>query len=412
VGSANVPSRTSATLILLLGRFSGLALLSLTFVLAARELGPAAFGPIAAVAGATNLLLAFADAGLNSVSIRALARTPDDVSEFGRTLPVKLGISIFLTLSWTVVCLTASSFNSSAIVFLPFALFISGRLVLETLLVPIAARNRMGALSLYGLVERALALVVTAILLMVGLKGLALTIGLTAGNMLTLALVVFREGSPVPLRAPKRGDFLSMIRASRSFWAVSLVSQAMGLDATIVTLLAGGEAGGIYGAASRIIGPIGVAASAYAFVIFTSVSSIASSNSVGQHAVVISRSLRRLALAGFVLSIFCILLAPLVVSIALGDAYGGSVSILRVVVLAAALNMINAPMAAALQALGQEAQVARSIAIGVGVGLCGVALGATWGPLEAAGGVVLAQVLIVIGLVRSWRFNIATLHAC
>lgn len=408
---ANIPSRTSATLRLLLGRFAGLALLALTFVLAARELGPAAFGPIAAVAGATNLLLSFADAGLNSVSIRALARTPNDASEFARTLPVKIGISLGLTLSWTVVCLSLSTVNSDVLVFLPFALFIGGRLILETLLVPVAAQSKMGTLSFYSLTERTLALLFAYALFEFGLKGLALTIGLTAGNIITLALVVFREGSPVPLRLPKRGDFSSMIRASKDFWAVSLVSQAMGLDATIVTLMDGGDAGGIYGAASRIVGPIGVAASAYAFVIFTSVSSLAHTKSTSQHTLTIGRSLRRLALAGFMLSIVCILLAPFVVSVSLGNAYEGSVPIVRVVVLAAALNMINAPMAAALQALGHEARVAKSVAVGVGVGICGVALGATWGPVEAASGVVLAQVLILIGLVCSWRSDTAMLHA-
>lgn len=389
-------------MILIIGRTAGLGMLGVTYLLAARRLGPEDFGPLAAAAGVGTLALSFADAGLNSVSLRYLAANPDDNSEYRHTLDFKVFIALLLSTVWLASTFLIALAFGSALLFAPLAFMVGARILLETLLVPAAANGRMRTVAGYGLLDRFITLSLTALLLTLNIGGWALTIGLASGPVGSLALLFKRVSTIGHRPRPRMRGLRDALGTSKHFWIVAVASQLMALDTTIVALIAGRRAAGIYGAPARLLGPLGVAASAYAYALFASMSAGVATSPVEAWSSM-SQVIRRLAVVTLTVATIGLIAAPEAVQLLLGRTYVGAVGVFRIILLTAAIGAINAPVASGLQALGREGPVAAVVVTAGACGLTLVAGGSIVSVTVAATGVLLAQVLVFVGLLVVWR---------
>ncbi len=378
---------------LALGLLSAQVCTALTYWLVARSLRPAQLGSLLAAVGLARLVAAVADFGMNSSTVRSLARDPTDTRSFSAALASKVLLALVLGSGWVLLSVAGALARAWPATFVVAGPFISFEVIANTLEVPLRAARRMATVSLLMIADAVLALLITAAALRGGCGAeLALLAGLSGASALVVAgswLLVeprFRTTSCAGL-----ADLWRTWRESLDFGMVALTTQIQRADVAVVAAVAGPGAAGLFAVPARLAGPLSLVPHACSTALYPRV---AGSRHRGEaHGEVVRGVLLLLCLMGCALAGLFLFARP-VVSSALGPQYLPSVRVLRVYLVGALLAAVNQPMAVFLQAEGQERFVSRVVTPACAAGLAGIALGAAaQGAFGAAFGFVLLHVI-------------------
>jgi lipopolysaccharide exporter len=365
------------------------ALSAVAVAISARHLDPAQFGLIAASVGLALFAGTLADFGVNAQIVRALAQgAHPDV--YRQTLLQKVLVGLLLLVVAQLIAFSTTHEPSLRTAYVFSGLYLSLYFVASALAVPLRARQRFFAVALLQVVEKAVALSMTAALVTIGFEAEALTAGLAAGSFAScfgaLAMLEpgFRRLAPSSL-----GDIHRLWSNSASFGVAAVASQLQRLDVAVVATIAGPTASGIYALPARLTSVLGALPTAYSMTIYPRLS---------------TESARTVLPAGVVLFVATsavlgtiFVFASTLLEVVVGRGYGDAVPIVRVFVVATAFATLNQPLSMALQARGHEKYVAQVVAAAAIVGLGGVALGASVAQaLGAAFGFLSMQLLAVV----------------
>jgi O-antigen/teichoic acid export membrane protein len=379
--------------ILTAGAYFAQAATVVIYVVAARNLGPERFGPVLAAIGLVIVVVSFADFGINSWALRALARVGADPDPFIRTFSAKIVIACLLGLGWALIgLLLPSGPEKGAIVIL--GAYVTSLIAASTIEVPFRASQRMGVVAVVITLEKLTALVVSLLLFsFLRADPIFLSASLVCGSLVSAAAGArLLEPAYRRLRRPTIGDIWFLWRNSFSFGMLGLATQIQRADVAIVNLVSGPVAAGIYGAPARLVGLFSVLPGAFSAAMYPRVA--AANDRIAAHREAVKGAAVMMGLLGVIL-VTTYFLAPSSVAWVLGSEYAASVPVLRVYLVAFALVAINQVMAIFLQAEGQEHSVAAVVAIAVPLGLVTVMLGAVAnGPFGAALGAIPPQFLI------------------
>ncbi len=384
------------SIVLSLGSYVAAGGSALTYLLAARALGPTLFGSLSGAIGLAIIVAAFGDFGVNGWTIRALARSPTSMDLFRETLTAKLTLATLLALAWIVVALTTMEGSSLK---LPVALlggYVLSLVIAGTLMVPFRASENMTVVSIVGAVEKAVALGVWLTMQAHGGHGpealpVALVVGGAASVVCAAVLIPRRL---LAIAAPSLRQILDLWRSSYSFGMVGVSAQILRADVAIVSAVSGPFAAGVYAAPARLTSFLTVIPASFSAAVFPRIARSTGNGTsrrpelVGAAAML---ALMVLLLGGLAVA------APLVVPLLLGKAYLASVGVLRIYLLVALINSANQPLLALLQAAGLEHYAGRAVMVTAAAGLLAIAAGARVGGAEgAAVGALFMQLLQLV----------------
>jgi O-antigen/teichoic acid export membrane protein len=382
---------------LLAGLGIGQVAMVIVYWLAARAMDPEAFGPAIGVLGVAIMIVSVADFGLNSLTIRDLARSRDEVAIFRRTLGAKFAIAIMLSGGWTVVCAGLQLAGAGSWSYTVLGAYIFLRLIGSTLEVPFRSMQRLTPVVMEQSVQGAVSVVAVALLLSAHLGpaalALALVLGMLAGVVLLVASLpaAWRRLPPLPTGP----ELYAVWKSAWSFGLTSVASQLSRADTAVVAAVAGPLAAGVFAIPARLTGPLGMIPTAFSSAMLPEAASGAGSNVTHR---------RMLHAGGVILAVMTVVLgvlfaaAPLLPRV-IGPAYRDAIPVLRVYLPGMLLASMSQPLAVFLQAEGQERLVARVVSVGVVAGLAGTAMGG-WlaGATGAAWGFVLVHAVVVAAL--------------
>jgi O-antigen/teichoic acid export membrane protein len=397
---------------LLGSRVAGQATGFLAATLVARWLGPDAFGLYSFALVVATLLSQLAGTGLDLSAVRVSAR-------HWTTRPARArAVVVMATLSKASfgLCVGAPMLVLAG----PVAERLLGRpelalslqfgaigalllAVTDALLAALQGRERFGQMLVVNVISAALK--VGPIFIMAAVGALTLSsallsfVGAAGATSIAGLLVVWPLlRGEVQWRHGAAGELFHFSR-----WlvlAVLLATVAMNLDIPTLTLVAGPQASGLYGAARTLAMPVALAAGALGAVLVPRFGRLRGSEEIGSTA---RHVIWRIGSAGTITAATLMAFAPLLVPLVYGSAYAGAVRLFQVLVVAYCLDLIAWPAIAAQLALDRPAVIAAMNLLFLAVAISGYLLlepplgaeGAAWA-LVAARGVVLALYLLVL----------------
>ncbi|MFJ6284410.1 lipopolysaccharide biosynthesis protein [Pseudarthrobacter oxydans] len=370
----------------------GQVIVAVLYICTARIEGPEAFGPVVAAIAVGSTLAGFIDFGSNSFWVRQIATSKMDLMTLGNGITGKLAMACIICLIWG---------TANAIVAPALQLWIAAPIAISIVLsqsfaVPLRAAGRSDLVAVGAIVDRAAAAIFYTFLLILGVEAsLALWTCLTAGPVIASALTrwVLSGALKPQMRLILRHN---PWKGSRHYGLSSAAVSAQTLDLTIMNLIAGPTAAGLYGAVNRWTQPMTLLAGAFTT---SSAPIVARAASWKQAWPQVRRS--AWLLAGAVLTcIIVALLADPLVTVLVGPEYDDSGGILQVLALGTIGAVLNLPVASFLQSLGRDRVVSAIITTGVVVQLALVAcLSLQYGALGASLAFCVLQGLILISLV-------------
>ncbi len=393
------------SMVLTLGSYFATSASLVTYLLAARALGPTIFGSLSGAIGIAVLVAGVGDFGVNGWAIRALARNPSSTESFKRTLTAKLTLATLLASAWVMISLATLGPSSLKLSIALLAGYVLSLVIAGTLTVPFRASENMTVVSVVAAVEKAVALGVSLAVQAHGsYQPETLPVALVAGGIASVVCAgVLIPRHLLTLAPPSFRTILELWRSSYSFGLVSASAQILRADVAIVGAVAGPYAAGVYAAPARLTTFMSVIPSSFSAAVFPRM--VRASG---------SRTSRRpqLISAGAMLIVMVLLLgafavaAPRIVPLVLGSAYMSSVDVLRIYLVVILINAANQPLLAFLQAEGYEHYAGRAVAAAVIAGLLAIAAGARIGGASgAAVGALLLQLLQLLLFVHKSRTN-------
>ena len=378
------------SIVLTLGAYFATGASAITYLLAARVLGPTLFGLLLGAIGIAVVVAAFADFGVNGWVIRALARNPSSTELFTTTLTAKLILAALLALAWVAFSLT---FVQPPSLKLPIALlggYLASQVIVGTLTVPFRASENMSVVSIVGAVEKAVTMSAwLALEPFGGSRSEILPIALVAGGSASvMCAIILAPRHLLGIARPSLRQSLDVWRSSYSFGMVGISSQILRADTAIVTAVAGGFAAGVYAAPARLTSFLTVIPSSFSAAVFPRIARSAIDGH-SRRPELISAGLMLIVMTGLLGAIA--VAAPILVPRVLGHDYLESVDVLRIYLLVVLINSANQPLLAVLQAEGHEDFAARAMVATSIVGLVAVAVGAR---LHGAAGAALGALLL------------------
>lgn len=392
------------SIILSFGGLVSQAFSAFAFLLTARRLAPSEFGPILGALGVAVLLMGMLDFGINSLTIRTLARAPGDVTAFSTTLATKLLMGGGLGLGWVAATGLIAAWRPEFRSFIPLGVYIGLSDATSTLLVPARSMERMVPISIASMLQNGVTLALVAVWSLTSVARLyALPISLVLGALAStiLAYAILDDERRV-LSRPTWANLRLLWSQSLSFGFVGLASQVQRADVAIVNLVAGSAAGGMFGAPARMTNLLGVAPLALSGALFPRVAR--AKHQMGARREAVTACTLLVAALSVVYAVIFVFAQP-AVHLVLGGEYDGSASVLRVYLVGMLMASANGPLSAVLQAEGQERYIAFTVGAASVIGLIGVAIGASVdGATGAAFGFVALQGVIFAMIVRQlWR---------
>ncbi len=385
------------SIVLTLGAYFAQFANLLIYLLAARSLGPAIFGPLSGAIGIAILAASFGDFGINGWTIRALARSQSSIELFKQTLTAKLTLVTLMALAWVVVSIATLRGSPLQLPIALLAGYMLSLVVAGTLTVPFRASENMSVVSLVGAVEKAVTLGVWLAMQSFGRyrPELILPVALLAGGGASVACAaVFIPRRFLAITAPSLRQIVELWQSSYSFGMVGVSAQIQRADVAIVSGLAGPYAAGVYAAAARLVSFMSVIPASFSAAVFPRLAR--SSREANSRRAELIGAAAMVALMVLLLGTFGVL-APLAVRLALGPAYLSSVPVFRIYLLVVLINAANQPLLALLQAEGHEHYTGRVMVVAAIIGLLAVAAGAyAGGATGAAVGAVVLQLLQLV----------------
>lgn len=373
---------------------------ALTFWIVARNLGPSEIGFAFAAIGIATLFLTALDFGINSLTIRELAKDPDATHVFTETLSSKFVLSISVGAVWTLVTGSIALSSPAWWAIVPLGGFIVLSDATQSINVVARSGQRMSVVAMTSIVEKTATFFIVSVLFAIhsmSVMGYVFAMGV---GVLLSALVAWRK---LPKRfqritATSPRNVLSLLQESKGFGLSSFASQIQKADVSIVASVAGSHAAGIFAAPARFTNILGFVPLALAGALFPRIASATDRTQARKE------GLRAVGMIEVFLALpFAVLfiLAEPIINIGLGESYGGSVPVLRLYLIGMVLATANGPLSSIIQAEGRENQVATYVGTSSIAGLLLVAIGAqTAGATGAAFGFVGLQASILICFLR------------
>jgi len=370
--------------------------------LAARSLDPARFGSFVGLLGLVTLAAAVADFGINAVTIRRLARHPEDAAAFTTTLSAKALMAVLLGALWIglSLCSVASGILSpeNGLVSTLLGVYLIAAVLSTTLAVPMRSQQRMTLVAIGGVLEEAVVLVVTAVLLLgLRLGTEAVALAFLAGSV--ASAVFFAALLDARLRVVKMPTVRALVELwheSLNFGLSSLSAQLQRADVALVGLVAGAQSAGIFAIPARLTTPIGILPTAFSSALYPRVAADGHSMRAQREAAAVGAMMLAAMVAGMAI---LFVTADWAVAFLLGPEYAGAAPVLRVYVVAMVAASANQPMSAYLQAVHDERFVARIVMVAAVFGLVAVGVGAAaGGAMGAAFGFAAQQAVVFLVL--------------
>lgn len=382
------------------GRVLAAGLQACSLILAARAMPVSDFGLLMAFFGVVTLIQAFADFGVGTFISKERAASPSSGG-------VGSALRFTTTSSVVVVVLVAGGLVITAILvspvfwaMLPLAIAAAGERNADTRLAVAFADGDVHISVLNLVLRRSTVILAFVVLLAVGVGGLlafSLSSGIAAAASAAFANIYIRRRV---ITAPSL-TFRELLSSARPYWVAGLASQARNLDALLVASLAGAGQAGLYASGSRLINPLQILPSSLASVLLPASARSAQSRQMLRKLVTLSLVL----LAGLTVIYAAIFLAaPLLVRLALGERYDGSVAIIRVILLGLPFASAGALLIPILQGRGHGRAVATASTTSTAVCLLGVAAAApTGGAIAAAAMLSISFLIRFLALGQAFR---------
>ncbi|TNM68756.1 hypothetical protein FHN55_05980 [Streptomyces sp. NP160] len=374
-GSTSGLRRSSASM--LLGHGGRAAFAGLTFLLVARELGPAGFGAVSAVMAAAALALPFASLGAVHLLVRSAVRSPERLpGAFAGAAAVTAGGGLLATVLAAAVCvLVVPSVPLPAVLALLVADLVGSALLELAAGVQVARHRAMSAaqaqLVFHGLrFAAAVALLLTPAGLTVGGWAAAYAATSLVGGVAAVVVVRGQLGRGGAGVASEVRWLLGQWRDGFHF-SVGLGAQALynDLDKLMLARLGSVAANGAYTAAYRLVDVSLVplrAVLAAAYPRFFAAGAAGGAEGL-RSAVALARSIAPTTVGWCALASVALLAGADLVPLVLGPDYEPAVGALRWLALLPLLKVAHYLAADALTGAGQQ-RVRSALQLGVAVG--------------------------------------------
>ena len=335
--------------------------IAVLYLLAARHVGPSAFGSALALIGVGNFISIMVDFGQNSFLLRELAAsriTSQQVLQqvYAKNIVVACAAALF----GLIVYINSSNIMLAGTLMI-YVLLLSLEMTAQSIL-----RWTGGAakFSLSIFFDKAASLIVYLFVLAAHYTSPNwIPLALTVGSLVGLVMAVYLHPGSFRIKTQpfSVNQTVGYLVSARSFGFYGFAIALQGLDILALRVVAGPEATGEYAVVSRWIMPLILLASAYSqasYPHFAATKTHASAKAL-------LKSGQKLWVASLFIIGGVILSAPLLVRSLLGPEYSNSIIVLRVLSMAMVFAILNQPLAVLLQARGKQNQVALSVGTGI-----------------------------------------------
>jgi O-antigen/teichoic acid export membrane protein len=397
---------------LLVGRVGGVAgslvlgqfFLGLSYVVAARRIGPASLGLIATCFAIGAVAATVFDLGMTGYQVREIASGKLTLLRARALTAAKRCAAPVLVVPSILASVLIMPVLGDGIL-----LGLTGWAIWEaqtanSLLRALEMFTRAASAQLLG---RLGGFILTVTLPLIGRPEQALAVGLLSSFLIEAALdnyslrsaSHFRES--IGTRRASMADMLGMQRRTVSFGLVSLAGVGQQLDSPAVTAGGGAAVGGLYAAAGRLLGPLLFLSTSLALV---GAPWLARAQREPNRLMAEERRIRQFALALCLAPLAAAVLGPVVIPAVLGRAFAESGAAFSVLAVGAAFSTVNQGSAIIVQNRGHQRSVATSIGIGLMFGLItSYLLARIGGPAWAAVGFTVSQLYILAHLSVTMR---------
>lgn len=361
----------------------------LATVLVARAVEPAVFGEL--MVGVTIALVGgdALDLGRSTALIRLQAQGGTATRHLAHRLIISKVLWSPLLLATLVGAdlLISGRVHLSMLVFWFYAVLYT---TWQTLVTPARGAANLTAASSCATQERVVTLAVTAATLPF-LGSAALPVGLTLGAAtvcLRLARPGWVEGETMTMR--------EFTRSARPLAVVSLTSDAQQLDVPLVAAVAGATSGGVFAAASRLIGPLSLVTTQVSLLVLARAARVVNPLTRRQ-ALMIVGALAAVYVPGLA---FVSWQSDLIVRLLLGDKFAAGAGLLWILSVGVGLSVVAAPLIAWMQARGTSRVAAAAYSVSLAVYFVVLLVGAAHDDLRlvaVAYPLMQAVTLLVVG---------------
>ena len=382
---------TLQVVLLLLATLLAQVLVAILYILAARGVSKSEYGDVVSAIALGGAIVGLVDFGTNALWVREFATERLSYERFRDLALTKILVAVVVAVLFACFALALKQRLGLGVGIL------LGTIAFQTAVVPLRAQQRGDLVAGLMLSERALGVLSFAILYRMGFdSAMALGLALPVGSLGTAAVAVHISRRVFGVRGWHRFRVVSPWRGAANFGVSSLLASFQALDVSLLNVMGGAAAAGVYGAVNRWTQPIGLLASSYSAAASPMVAQ-ARSWSETWSALKKSVWLLGLAIVGAVGVAFS---APLIVTLLLGEEYRGSQGVLSLLAIGTVFSTVNQPLAAVLQVRGMDRAVARGMGVSVVIQMITVAFTAgQLGALGAAAAFVLMQCVLLGWLV-------------
>ncbi|WP_133247079.1 polysaccharide biosynthesis C-terminal domain-containing protein [Pseudarthrobacter sp. AG30] len=351
-------------------------------------MGPEIFGPLVAAVGLGATLAGLIDFGSNSLSVREMAAKRMDLGGFGSRLSGKLLIG---TAGLTLWAVTFFVFARDSFLWVAGPIAFS-QLLGQSFVVPLRARGRTDLLAAATLIDR---LTVACCFLVLHLMDFGpqhmLWVAMAAGPVVSASVtrwILARDQKPDLSWSVSVNPW----RNAKHYGVSSAAVSAQSLDLTIMSLVGGASVAGVYGAVNRWTQPMSLLAAAFT----TSTAPLVAKMGSWRTAWPLLKRSSMLIGGAVLLCVGVAVFSEPLVAVLVGSDFADSAAVLRILAVGTIGAVLNQPVAAFLQALGNERAVSFITTSGVGIQLMLVAL-LTWamGSIGAALAFAVLQTIIL-----------------
>jgi O-antigen/teichoic acid export membrane protein len=393
-----IRATTSRSLPLLVGILASQVLAAVTYLVSARDLGPAPFGAAMGVVGVATFLATLLDFGGAAGATRDLAPLLADAArymkDFGARLTTVL-LSILLSGAWWITAPTSLRLLGLC---LPLASLVAFE---QFAIAPLRARSMNVLVATVLTVDK---LITILLVLLASREGLLtpvlLLLILCSGAAVGAVVAVAVESGSVIGAA--RGRLKPRMRlpwsGTRNLGIGGVATGAQFLDAELIKSIAGAAQAGQYAAVARWSAPIGMISTALSLSMYPVLVTAKSDVDAWRR---LRSGLRLLVLPALGL-VALALMADRVVTFLLGTQYLPSIEVVRVLAIGLLAAMVNQPLTSMLQARRAEHLTAAILVVGVLLQLTLILiLSSRWGSLGAALAFAVAQFSILVLLMTA-----------
>jgi O-antigen/teichoic acid export membrane protein len=345
--------------IVLVSQVTALVATTALAVVVARDLGPADFGVLAALQGVALILTVFVDAGIATYVLRELTTArhagPQGEPVHAASL-VSAGLSAAASAA-TILLVASVSIGAVLLQNAELALALGGLVGYTSLLacadsleVVYRAGRRLGLLAAAILLEKGVLVTVVSVALLAHGGILAIAAGYLAAGAVRLAfdLIAVRGLGMVAWHRPSRAAIAGVLRGALPFGLGSTIPTAVvRLDATLISFVST-TAAGLYAVGDRILTVLLIVPSTSAATLFPL---LGREHSIRETA---HRAASVMFLAGGVIAVTGIELAPFVVPRLFGTAYQEAVVPVQLMLLATPFAYASSMLMTGLYSRGRE----------------------------------------------------------